>query len=223
MIEVILVEGQRLLREGIKGLIDQEEDMSVIGMADTGEESLRLIEEKQPDIVLMDIHMRNIDGIKGTIYLKEKFPAIKVIFITSFSDEDLIVSGLNAGADGFLFKDLNAKKLIQLIRDAYNGEMVLSGEVARILARKIRDSQFSQKQVLGRKLDNRCIYLSERELDIANLMMEGKSNKIIAQHLFLSEGTVKNYISELYNKMNIRSRSKVIDYFRGLTSSDEHS
>lgn len=221
MINVLLVEDQRLFREGIKALINQEDDLYVIGMAENGEESAKLIADRQPDVVLMDIHMPGINGIKATLQIKEKYPNIKVILLTTTIDEELVITGLDAGADGFLFKNLNASKLIQTIRDGYYGEMVLSGEAAKILARRIRDFKYNKKQILERKLENRGIYFSERELDISYLMMEGKSNKVIAQRLYLSEGTIKNYVSELYRKIKIKNRSKAIEYFQSLLESHE--
>ncbi|ASK62279.1 DNA-binding response regulator [Virgibacillus phasianinus] len=215
MIHVLLVEDQQLFREGIKALIHHEEDLEVVGMAETADDSFRLIEEKQPHVVLMDLHIAGIDGVKATRYIKDHYPGTKVILLTTYVEEDLIIAGLNADADGFLFKNLNATKLIQAIRDAFYGDMVISGQAARILARRIRHNMYNKKQILARKLEHRSIYLTEKELDIAYLMMEGKANKVIAEYMYLSEGTIKNYISDIYTKVNMRRRSKVIEYFRG--------
>ncbi|WP_430790413.1 response regulator [Virgibacillus flavescens] len=216
MINVLLVEDQRLFSEGIKALINQEDDLHVIGMAENIKEAEEIIDSKQPDIVLMSIHIPEIDGVKATFQLKESYPKIKVILLTATMEEELIVTGLNAGADGFLYKNLNATKLVNALRDVYHGEMVISGEAARILASRIQEFKYNKKQILGRKLDNLSLYLSERELDISYLMMEGKSNKIIAQRLYLGEGTVKNYVSEIYSKIKIRSRTNAIEFFKKL-------
>ncbi|PAV31099.1 DNA-binding response regulator [Virgibacillus profundi] len=218
MISVLLVEDQQLFREGVHALIATVDDMDVVGMASNGEEATQLMKKSQADIVIMDIHMPNVDGIKATIHLKDNYPSVKVILLTTFAEEDLIITGLAAGADGFLLKSLDRARLIRSIRDVYDDQVVLSGEAAKILATMIVDIKYNKKDLLEKKLVNRNINLSNRELDIAYLMMNGSTNKLIAQKLFLSEGTIKNYISELYNKLNLRSRKDVIDFLLELIS-----
>ncbi|MFC4557946.1 response regulator [Virgibacillus kekensis] len=216
MIKVILVEDQRLFREGTELLINNTDDIKVVGMAGNGEEAINLLKKEKPDVVLMDIHMPGMDGIKTTVYLKENHPDVKVVMLTSAADEELVIRGINVGADGFLLKNLYHDNLIQAIRNAYRGQSVLSGEVAEILVNKIRKLTLDQKQILGRRLENRGIQLTKRELDIAYLFMDGYTNTMIAQKLFLGEGTIKNYVSEIYNKLNIRHRKDAISYLRQL-------
>lgn len=216
MIKVLLVEDQQLFREGVNALVSAEEDMEVIGMTHHGLEAIQQIEEQQPDVILMDIHMPEVNGIKATSQIKEHYPNIKVILLTTNKDIDLITTGLSVGADGFLLKTLDASRLVRSIRDAYDGQIVLSGEVAKMLATKVKAYKYDKKEILGEKLVNLDIQLSRRELDIAYLLKEEITNKNIAQELFLSEGTVKNYISEIYNKLGLRNRKDVIDYLRGL-------
>lgn len=216
VIKVMLVENQRLFRQGIKSIINNTKDIKVFNMAENGEMAIKLLEHEQPDVVLMDVHMPEMDGIKTTVHLKENYPSIKVIMLTSSVDEELIIRGINVGADGLLLKNLYQENLIQSIRDAHRGQTVLSGEVATILVNKICELTLDQKQILGKRLENRGINLTNRELDIAYLLMDGHSNTLIAQRLFLGEGTIKNYISEIYNKLNIRHRKDVINYLKRL-------
>ncbi|WP_088052508.1 response regulator [Virgibacillus dakarensis] len=214
MIKVLFVDDQRLFREGVGALIAKTDDICVIGTADNGEAAIQQIAEKPPNVVLMDIHMPNLDGIKTTVYIKEHYPDIKVIMLTSDVEEDLVIRAISVGADGFLLKSLYADDLIRSIHDAFRGQIVLSGEVARILANKIRELTLDKKQIFAKRLENRGLHFSNRELDIAYLLMGGHTNKHIAQKLFLAEGTVKNYISEIYNKLNIRNRAEIIAFLR---------
>ncbi|MGY0691489.1 response regulator [Virgibacillus sp. FSP13] len=216
MIKVLLVEDQRLFREGVEAIIDKKDDIHVIGMAENGEAAIKQIEKEVPDVILMDIHMPNMDGIKTTVHVKEYYPDVKVVMLTTHAKEDLIIRGISVGADGFLLKELYADSLIRSIRDAARGQVVLSGEVAKILANRIRVLTLNKKQILAKRLENRGMHFSNRELDVAYLFMEGHTNKYIAQKLFLGEGTVKNYISEIYNKLGIHNRTEAIDFLRGI-------
>lgn len=126
MIKVMLVEDQRLFREGVQAILDKTDDIQVIGIAENGEAAIREIDKREvdktrPDVVLMDIHMPNMDGIRTTVYLKEHYPDIKVVILTSDADEDTVIRGISVGADGFLLKALYADSLIQVIRDAARG------------------------------------------------------------------------------------------------------
>lgn len=210
----MLVEDQRLFSEGVEALISNTKDIQVVGVANNGKEAIEIFNQCVPDVVLMDIHMPELNGIKATIRVKETHPEVKVILLTTYADEDLVIAGVNAGADGFLLKSLRSVSLIRCIRDAYDNEIVLSGAAARILAEKIRDQTYSKKEILDRKLRNRNITLSARELDIVCLLMKNLTNKQIADKLFLSEGTIKNYISELYHKFDIPNRKKLLQYLQ---------
>ncbi|RDW20744.1 LuxR C-terminal-related transcriptional regulator [Oceanobacillus chungangensis] len=148
--------------------------------------------------------------------MKTNYPKIKVVLLTTNADDDFVISGIITGADGLLLKSLYADKLINCIRDAYLGEMVLSGEVSRILANRIRELTLDKKQILALRLERSGYQYTNRELDVIYLLMEGNTNNQIANHLFLSEGTVKNYISEIYNKVNIRNRVNAVSYFKDL-------
>src|SRR5699024_7451386 len=214
LIKLLLAEDQRLFLEGIQALIDTQNDMEVVGTAANGDEALGLVNELQPDVVLMDIHMPELDGIKATALIKESYPAVKVIMLTTNIDEELAIRAISVGADVFLIKELYRDTLYQAIRDAYRGQVVLSGEVGSILARRIRELTMDKKGILGKRLENRGIYLTDREQEIAYWFMEKHTNKQIAHKLFLGEGTIKNYISEIYQKLGINHRGQAIEYLQ---------
>lgn len=222
MINVLIVEDQQLFREGVKALISTEDDIEVVGIACHGHDAIRQIVELQPDVVLMDIHMPEVGGIEATRYIKEHYPNVKVILLTTHAEEDSVVTGLSAGADGFLVKSTDTIRLIRSIRDVYENQVVLAGEAARILAKKLETFRYDEKEILGKKLKDRNINLSIRELDIAILLMNGTTNKEMARKLHLSEGTIKNYISEIYNKLGLHSRKEVIRYLDGILTKESY-
>ena len=216
MIHVLIVENQRLLRDGMEAIIERTDDIKVIGAVDNGEIAIKQMEHLNPDIVIMDIHLPQMDGIRTTKYMKEKYPEVGVILLTSKVD-DFIISGINAGADGFLVKAVYAERLLEAIRIAYRGETIFSGKVAQMLATRIRELTMNNKQIFTLRLERLGYTFTKREVDIAFLLKENYTNQQIALKLFLGEGTVKNYISEIYNKLNIRNRAKVIEFFGNVT------
>lgn len=216
MIHVLIVENQRLLRDGMEAIIERTDDIKVIGAVDNGENAIKQMEHLNPDIVIMDIHLPQMDGIRTTKYMKEKYPQVGVILLTSKVD-DFIISGINAGADGFLVKAVYAERLLEAIRIAYRGETIFSGKVAQMLATRIRELTMNNKQIFTLRLERLGYTFTKREIDIAFLLKENYTNQQIAHKLFLGEGTVKNYISEIYNKLNIRNRAKVVEFFGNVT------
>lgn len=218
MINVLVVDDQRLFRDGVEAIIGRTDDISVIGTSENGGEAIEQMERLHPDVdvVLMDIHMPKMDGIAATRFLKINYPKVKVVLLTTKADDDMVITGIIFGADGFLVKSLYANRLIDAIRMAYEGEIVLSGDVARMLANRIRELTMDKKEIFTLRLDRMGANFTKREIDIAYLLMERYSNSQIASKLFLGEGTVKNYISEIYNKLDIHNRSKAITYFKQL-------
>lgn len=212
MIKVLLVNGQRLFNEAIESLLSTEADIDVVGMAITVQDAMKQIYEKAPDIVLLDVHMSSMDGIKTTVHIKDNYPNIKVIFLTTFSQKELVIAGIVAGADGFLLKNIDTENLLQAIRNAYRDQIVISGDAAKILAKAVIELQYDRHEILKTNLEKRNIYFSDREVEVALLMIDQLTNKRIAQRLYLSEGTVKNYISGIYSKLNIDTRKEAIEY-----------
>lgn len=217
MIRVMLVDDLYIPREGLRAILSGVSDIRIVGSASSGAEAIDLYHDgAHPDIILMDMHMPEMDGLKTGVQIKETNPDVKIIYLTSFADEDLVITAMNAGADGFLFKDVDGSILIQSIRNVHRNQIVISGQAAKILARKIADATFNKQETLKRKLEARNIGLTGREAEVVGLLMKDKTNHYIAKNMHLSEGTVKNYISDIYYKLNIHRRSDVVSYLNTL-------
>jgi len=203
---ILVVDDQFLTREGLKMILEYEEDMEVVGMAMNGLEAYEKARELQPDLVLMDVRMPVMDGIESIKLIKKDFPDIVVLILTTFVEDDYIVEGLVNGASGYILKDLDGDKLVSSIRDAANGQFVLQGVVAAKLAGRVVRSEVKShvSERLGR------LRLTEREEEVARLLITGLSNREIAEQLNISDGTVRNYISLLYSKMDVRRRAEAV-------------
>jgi DNA-binding NarL/FixJ family response regulator len=210
-IRIVIAEDQMLTREGLKMILDLEEDMEVVGAAKNGLEACELTEKLQPDLVLMDIQMPIMNGIAAIKYIKAKFPGIHILVLTTFMEEEYIVDGLANGADGYVMKDMDTDKMIALIHDVMEGQIVLPGPVAAKLANRLIQMRSEYEQaikVTSNKLDE--IKLTDREKEISKLMIQGLSNREIAQALYITEGTARNYISNLYMKLDVNDRAQAI-------------
>jgi DNA-binding NarL/FixJ family response regulator len=216
-LKIFIADDQTLMREGLQIIIDLEEDMEVIGTAGNGQEALDQIRKISPDIVLMDVKMPVMDGIECTKQLKKEFPSMIILILTTFPDEKFIIEGLGLGANGFLIKGINYENLITSIRKAAQGQLMIPAEVASKLAAKLHEF-YSTNSFEGKlkELKDKNIHLTDRENDIVKLLAEGLSNRLIANRLFLSEGTVKNYISEIYQKLNVKNRQEAIQFIKNL-------
>lgn len=205
-IKVMLVDDQVLLREGLKTIINLQDDMEVLLEASNGREAIDLLKSQDVDVILMDIRMPQLNGIDATLKIKNEYPSISIIVLTTFNEEDLIVDALASGADGYLLKDIGAENLVSAIKDAYKGNILLPAKVAAMLARRLSGKSLSGNLNKGTGAVSK---LNEREIEIGQLINNGMTNKQIANTLFLSEGTVKNYISEIYSKLGTNNRTKV--------------
>jgi len=204
-IRVMLVDDQELLREGLKTIIHTQHDMEVVAEAENGEKALASIAEAAPDVVLMDIQMPVMNGVKATTAIKKMHPQVTIVVLTTFNDDDFIIDALANGAAGYLLKDIHGPHLIRAIRDACQGQLLLPGPIAAKLAARVSEQiapipPFRQEGLSA---------LNNRELEIGALLAQGLSNRQIAKSLFLTEGTVKNYISEIYSKLGTSNRTQV--------------
>jgi DNA-binding NarL/FixJ family response regulator len=217
MITILIADDQTLMREGLKTILDLENDMRVIGTAENGQQAYEMVREHKPDIVLMDIKMPVMDGIESTKKIKKDFPHTLVLILTTFAEDEYIVEGMANGASGFLLKDMPGDKLIASIRDAVKGQMMMPAVIAAKLAARLSHvSSQARSSIHVERLKQQGIGLSEREREVAVLMLQGMSNRQIAKTLFISEGTVKNYISMIYAKIGTNERSKAILYLKEL-------
>ncbi|TLS48760.1 response regulator transcription factor [Paenibacillus antri] len=216
-IRIVIADDQTLLRDGLQTIINLEEDMEVVASADNGIAAMEAVRRFRPDLVLMDIRMPGIDGIEATRRLLDEFPDLVVVVLTTFLEDQYIVDSMAYGASGFLLKDMPGDKIIQSIRDAAAGQMMLPSSVAGKLASRISllTSGYHKPRLAG-KLKRQGIAFTDRERQIIQLLLESKSNKEIAGALFLTEGTAKNYISIIYQKIGVNERSKAIHCLKEL-------
>lgn len=209
-IRVLVADDQTLMRDGLKTIFDLEEDMEVVGTAENGDQALQLTGQLHPDVVLMDIRMPEMDGVESTRMIKKQYPATVVIMLTTFNDEEYIIQALSFGASGYLLKDMPGERLIEAVRDGAKGSLMMPSIVAAKLA-----SRLVHMKDDDRKADSELIQtLSDREKEIAGLIIKGTANRDIANKLYISEGTVKNYISAIYNKIKTNDRAKAIEFLR---------
>jgi len=219
MIRIVIADDIMLMREGLRTILSLEDDLEVVGAAATAEDAVQLTQTLGPDLVLMDIQMPGIGGIEGIKRIMALRPETKVLILTTFADDDYIVDGLAYGAKGFLLKDLPADKLIASIRDAHRGYLMLPTAVAvKLTARLSRQPAAPAGYEAARRRANEAT-LSEKEREIAELMVAGKSNKEIAATQYMSEGTVRNYVSSIYRKIGTSDRTIAVMTLRPLLRS----
>lgn len=204
MIRILVADDQMMIREGLRTILDLEEDMEVVGVANNGVEVCKLADELRPDLVMMDIQMPQMDGISALKHIKQTLPDTSVLILTTFLDDHYIVDGLASGADGYILKDMETDKMLAAIRDTASGQFILPMAVASKLAKRL--SYMEMHVPSGTVPNQQRLRLTEREIDIAELMVKGHNNNEIASALYLSEGTVRNYISNLYRKLNVTER-----------------
>lgn len=209
MIRVMLVDDQLLLREGLKTIINLQDDMKVVCEAQNGNAAVLHMADNDIDVILMDIQMPELNGVEATKIIKEGHRDVSIIILTTFDDDDYIIDALSNGADGYLLKDIDALHLIRAIQDAYNGVLMVPARIATKLAARI--SGGTKKGIRSKNdIFNSPFELTEREKEIALLMVENLGNRQIAKKLFLTEGTVKNYISEIYSKLGTNDREQAV-------------
>lgn len=212
-IKVIVADDQTLMRDGLKTMLSLEDDMEVVCTVGNGKEAFEKAEQLLPDIVLMDVRMPVMDGIESLGLIKRHFPQVKVIMLTTFEDEEYIIKSLASGADGFLLKDLPERQLVEAVRNGARGELILQAKVGGKLASRLVNLlpiELLEKTMMEKTPSK--IQLSSREKDVAALMIRGMGNRKIAEFLRLSEGTVKNYISVIYEKIGTNDRSLAITF-----------
>jgi two-component system, NarL family, response regulator LiaR len=200
IIQVMLVDDHNVVRSGLATFLRAYEDLELVGEAKNGLEALNLCHKKQPDVILMDLLMPEMDGIAATRAILADYPDIKIIAMTSFEDEELVQGVLAAGAISYLLKNVTSDELAKAIRDAVSGRSTLSPEAARVLVQATRPT----KQPL--------FDLTEREREVLNLVVQGYSNQHIADAMVISLATVKAHVSSILSKLQVSSRAEAIAY-----------
>lgn len=202
MIKVLLADDQNLIRQGLKALLELEEDLEIVGEAENGEIALHLIEELHPDIVLMDIRMPIMDGVAATREIQNRFTKVKVLVLTTFDDDEYVKAALQNGATGYLLKDTPSEELAFAIRAVHKGYTQLGPGIVKKLLSQVSPVSTTQPLPSG------LVELTPREKEVLRLIAIGASNREIAQQLFISEGTVKNHVTNILNRLNLRDRTQ---------------
>ena len=200
---VLLVDDDALIRESLTILIGFEEDFVIAGTASNGQEAFEQCAQLSPDLVLMDIRMPIMDGVLGTRLNKQHFPHIKVVILTTFKDDEYIKEAMKCGAEGYILKNQSSDSIIESLRAVSKGNAVFEREVASTLTAMLKEETRMPM----------ASDLTARELEVMKLVAEGLSNKEIAQSLFLSEGTTRNYVTGLLEKLGLRDRTQLAIYY----------
>ncbi|RJE83258.1 DNA-binding response regulator [Paenibacillus sp. 1011MAR3C5] len=196
-IKVLIADDQELILESLHIVLSMEEDLEIVGLAKNGEEALKGCEQFLPDMVLMDINMPVMDGVAATALIKDRIPATKIIMLTSYTEVEYVLAALSCGAEGYLLKALHPKELAAGIRVVQAGGTLISQEMASKMIKSINNTTPARNNEFG---------LTAREIDVLHKLASGLRNQDIAEALYLSEGTVKNYISLIYSKLNVKGR-----------------
>lgn len=223
MISIIIADDQRLLREGLQTILQSEDGLSIVGLCENGLEALQKAKEQRPNVVLMDIKMPIMDGIEAMKRIKREVPGTIVLMLTTFAEDRFIVDAMAGGADGFLLKDMPSKMIVQTIHEAMKGGVMLPAPIASKLAAKLSVLSDSRADAFDEeKLKKSGYAFTERERRIILLLIEGYTNRQISSSLFMSEGTVRNYISVIYNKLGTSDRQAAIVLLKDLLLEDSY-
>lgn len=206
-ITVLLADDQTIIRDGLRALLGTYPDITVVAEAGNGTDAYEQTKIHRPQVVLMDIRMPQMGGVEATRLIKQDFPETAVLVLTTFDDDESILGAITHGASGYLLKDISGAKLADAIRDAVSGSIILPGNIAAKITKHI-GRQNKPKMTPSD--------FTQREIDIIRLLLQGKSNQEIAQTLFLTVGTVKNYISQIYSKAGISDRANAVLHFKEL-------
>ena len=202
-IRLLIVDDQKLMRQGLRTLLELESGFEVVGEAGDGQSALNVYEELQPDVVLMDIRMPGMDGVEATRRIHEKWSGARVIILTTFNDDAYVFEALRVGALGYLLKDLSGHELANAVRTVASGGALIDPSVARKVV-----SEFARLTPARTINHGLAEPLTERELDVLRLVAEGMSNREIGNKLSLTEGTVKNYVTTVLQKIGARDRTQ---------------
>ncbi|RTR36382.1 response regulator transcription factor [Robertmurraya yapensis] len=213
--KIVIIDDHQLFREGVKRILDFESSFEVVAEGDDGSEAVNLVEQYNPDVVIMDINMPNVNGVEATRQLIEKFPDSKVIILSIHDDENYVQHALKTGATGYLLKEMDADALIEAVKVVADGGSYLHPKVTHNLVKEYRrlaveevggGDGYVQQVEIRRPLH----LLTRRECEVLQLLADGKSNRGIGESLFISEKTVKNHVSNILQKMNVNDRTQAV-------------
>jgi DNA-binding NarL/FixJ family response regulator len=209
-IRLILADDHALVRQGTRQLLERQPDLEVVGEAADGEEAIRLANELQPDLVVMDVRMPKLSGVEATRRIKAECPNVGVLVLTAHDDDEYVFALLQAGANGYLLKTAESEELVRAIRAAHAGQSALDPTVARKVVAQFTSGK-SLTDVLAHVEEN-YEGLTERELEIIRWVGQGLTNKEIGQRLYISDRTVQAHLSNIFSKMGVNSRTEAVMY-----------
>lgn len=207
MIKVLIADDQELIRQSLQIVLNSKQDIEVSDVAANGQEVIQCIRKNKPDIILMDIRMPKMDGVQCTKIIKENYPQIKIIILTTFDDDEYVFNALKYGASGYLLKGVSMDELSDAIRTVYSGRAMINPDIAAKVLRLF--SQMAQTNYTIPLEEKDIRQLTKTEWRIIAQVEKGASNKEIADTLSLSEGTIRNYLSTILNKLNLRDRTQL--------------
>jgi DNA-binding NarL/FixJ family response regulator len=214
MIRIMIVDDQSVIREGLKMILKLNKEFSVVCEAENGFEALEMLNSHIIDVVLTDIRMPKMDGLEIAKRIRKLYPNIKIIFLTVFNEKEYLLKGLQYGINGYLLKDSSAEDIIRSIKEAVNNNILIDPEAAATLVNILEKNHSSNSDIKDIET-----LLTDREIEICRLVCEGKRNKEISDILFISEGTVKNYMSKILKKVELTSRTQLSLFFSNLNNS----
>lgn len=207
MIKVLIADDQELIRQSLQIVLEIEKDIEVSGVAGNGLEVIRAVRKKRPDVILMDIRMPEMDGVVCTQIIKENYPDIKVIILTTFDDDEYVFNALKYGASGYLLKGISTKELTGAIRKVHMGSVMINGDIASKVVKLF--SRMARSNITIQVDEGQTADLKQAEWQMIALVGRGMSNKEIAGKLSLSEGTVRNSLSSILKKLDLRDRTQL--------------
>jgi DNA-binding NarL/FixJ family response regulator len=206
MIKILIVDDQRLIREGLASLLKANKEFEVIGDASNGQEAIRQADLLRPDVILMDVRMPIMDGITATKLILENHPLIRILILTTFNDNEYVAGAMRAGASGYLLKD-DTEVLYQAIKTAHSGVFQFSKEIAQTIIEQLKSIKKDKTNSQKKKIVNQ---LTSREKEVVELVAKGATNKEVAEELMISENTVKNHISNILSRLALRDRVQIV-------------
>lgn len=203
-IKVLIADDIMILRQGLKAVLEQDEGLQVVALAENGKEAAEKTVVYQPDVVLMDMRMPDYDGAYGIAGIKERCPGVRVLVLTTFDDDETIERALQSGADGYILKEMEDEKVIAAVRGVYSGMSVFGDGVYGYMR-----GRMGQTASPGQEAQYTAGDFTEREREVMQLVAQGYDNKEIAARLYLAEGTVRNRISQLLEKLQLKDRTQL--------------
>lgn len=208
MIKVVIADDQRLIANSLKSIIEQDAEIKVVGCATNGLEALELCNSLFPDVVLMDVIMAKCDGVEGTKLIKSAHANIKVLILTMYEDQQYICKAMENGADGYILKDITPEELAKVIKNVYSDFTIISTKAYEVLRQQLNEKK--EESIFPGP--TRDFDLKEDEIRLIRLIAAGKNNREIARLLYLSEGRIKNIITELLRKMKLKNRYELLSF-----------